>query len=40
MIDLIIAGAVGFICGSFLTVAVMALCMIAKGDKDDLKNGQ
>ena len=34
MIDLIIAGAVGFICGSFMTVAIMALCMIAKGEHD------
>lgn len=34
MIDLIIAGAVGFICGSFLTLVVIAFCVIAKGEHD------
>lgn len=39
MIDVIIAMGIGFIAGSFMTVAVLALCMVAKETDDERKKG-
>ena len=39
MIDFIIAAGIGFICGCFLTLAVISFCMVSKAagkeEKDD-----
>ena len=34
MIDLVIAFGIGFLCGGFLTIVLMALCILAKDQEE------